>query len=428
LVRAMRRAHQRRGKVIDAMVDQAKQAAEQAGKQATGQAGQATETAKGVAEGAAQQAVGSLSGELRNLGREVAVEAIKVLSPVAQQAAERAAERAAQELVERAPGLVMDYGPKLVGRAGSAALGGVTGALGGVGGAVKGVAKAGASAAGAVSKLRPGRRGHRGKGATTPSGTGRGRRLPIQEWVDVGVPVEAAYAQWTQFEEFPKYMFRTERLEQKDDTHLVWHSKIGGVRRSWEAEITEQRPKERIVWKATSGVNHVGVITFHPLAHNLTRVQVNLDLQPTGLLEKTASGIRTIRRAVKSDLMRFKALIEMREKPAGEWPGRIEQGEVVQEEQAPSGEQAAEEQPTQEQPAKAEASERHAPPEGQEKPGAPTGEAAEGERPKQPEAAAATRQGSSGQGEGSSFRSGPIPDGPAAAGHQRKEKRDHDRG
>jgi uncharacterized membrane protein len=316
------------------MVDQAKQVTEQAG--------QATETAKGVTEGAAQQAVGSISGELRNLGREVTAEAIKVLTPAAKQAAEKAA----QELMARAPDLVRDYGTQLirrggaaavggVGRAGSAAVGGVTGAVTGV---ATGVAKAGASAAGGlVSRLRPGRRG---KGATA-SGTGRGRRLPIQSSVDVGVPLESAYAQWTQFEEFPKYMFRTERIEQKDDTHLEWHSKIWGIRRSWQAEITEQRPKERIVWKATSGANHVGVITFHPLAHNLTRVQVNLDFQPTGLLEKFGSGVRATRRAVQSDLMRFKALIEMRKEPRGEWPGTVEEGEVVEQEQPAEGEERA---------------------------------------------------------------------------------------
>ena len=371
------------------MVDQVKQASEQAG--------QATGAAEGVAQGAAQQAASSISGELRNLGRDVTMEALKVLTPAAKQAAERAT----QELVARAPGLMRDYGTKVIGRAGSAALGGVTGA-------VKGVAKTGAGAAGGlVSKLRPGG-GSRGKKGAPPSGTGRGRRLPIQASVDVGVPVEAAYAQWTQFEEFPKFMFRTERLEQKDDTHLEWHSKIWGIRRTWEAEIIEQHPKERIVWKATSGANQVGVVTFHPLAHNLTRVQVNLDFQPTGLLEKFGSGVRATRRAVQSDLMRFKALIEMREEPQGEWPGTVKEGEVVEGEEQQEGEEQREgeeqaeaaepeDQAGQEEPAKQQAEEprEEVAPEGQDR--APSeqepSDQAEGQegRP-QPETAGATEQ------------------------------------
>jgi hypothetical protein len=124
---------------------------------------------------------------------------------------------------------------------------------------------------------------------------------------------------------------RVQRVEQRDETHVVFHEKIWGVRRQWEAEIVEQRPNQRIKWQSTSGPRNVGVISFHQLHDpRLTRVQVNLDFQPRGLFEKTASGFRMSRRALRSDLMRFKAFIEMRDEETGEWRGKIEEGDVVE--------------------------------------------------------------------------------------------------
>jgi hypothetical protein len=114
----------------------------------------------------------------------------------------------------------------------------------------------------------------------------------------------------------------------------MWHENIWGVRRSWEAEITEQTPCERIAWRSTGGPQTVGVATFHRMSDRLTRVYVNLDFQPKGLFEKTASGMRLSRRALKSDLMRFKAFVEMRDEATGEWRGKIEEGEVVDEPEA----------------------------------------------------------------------------------------------
>ena len=171
----------------------------------------------------------------------------------------------------------------------------------------------------------------KGKGGKAPTGHGRGRRLPVQEYVDVAVPIDVAYDQFTQFEEFPKFMHRVERIEQRDDTTLMWHENIWGVRRSWEAEIIDQQPCERIAWKSTDGTQTVGVVTFHELGDRLTRVYVNHDFQPKGLFEKTASGLRMSRRALKSDLMRFKAFIEMRDDPTGAWEGVIEDGKVQEE-------------------------------------------------------------------------------------------------
>jgi hypothetical protein len=153
----------------------------------------------------------------------------------------------------------------------------------------------------------------------------------VQEYIDVAVPIDLAYDQWTQFEEFPRFMRGVEHIEQRDDTTLVWSEKLWGVRRSWVAEITDQRPLERIAWRSTSGPQHAGVVTFHKLSDRLTRIQVSLDHQPKGLFERAASGMRYTARALESDLKRYKALVEMSEDATGAWRGRVEEGQVAEE-------------------------------------------------------------------------------------------------
>jgi uncharacterized membrane protein len=248
----------------------------------------------------------TFTGELIDAVRSAAID---VLRPVAKEATSTAAKFA----VARGPEVVKNQVlPKVADAGGAGAL--AKGAAGGVSGLVGGVAD------------KVGGKG----GAKKPTGHGRGRRLPVQEYIDVGVDIETVYDQWTQFEELPRFMHRVEKIEQRDDTTLMWHENIWGVRRSWEAEITEQRPCERIAWKSKGGPQVVGVVTFHKLADNLTRVQVNMDFQPKGLFEKTASGFRMSRRALASDLMRFKAFIEMRDDATGAWRGEIEEGELVE--------------------------------------------------------------------------------------------------
>jgi hypothetical protein len=137
-------------------------------------------------------------------------------------------------------------------------------------------------------------------------------------------------------------MHRVERVEQKDDTHLMWHENVWGVRRQWESEISDQRPNERIAWQATSGSpQQKGVVSFHELSDRLTRIEVTLDQQPKGVFEKASSGLRMTRRALKSDLMRFKAFIETRDEETGAWRGEVEQGEVTAggEEERPDAEE-----------------------------------------------------------------------------------------
>jgi hypothetical protein len=147
--------------------------------------------------------------------------------------------------------------------------------------------------------------------------------------VDVAAPIDIVYDQFTQFEDWPKFMHRVESVEQKDDATVVFNEKIWIIRRRWEAEIVEQRPDERIVWESVSGMQHVGVVTFHELADRLTRVEVNIDIDPSGPMEKIARGARFAKRAVRADLHRFKAFVEMHDDETGAWRGEIQDGEVV---------------------------------------------------------------------------------------------------
>jgi uncharacterized membrane protein len=138
------------------------------------------------------------------------------------------------------------------------------------------------------------------------------RRLPIQRWTDVAAPVETVFECWTDFDEYPEFMHRVLSVEHDEDDDVVkWSEKIWFWTREWEAEITEMVPNERIAWKTKSGTQHHGVVTFHRLDDKLTRVLVTVDFHPTGMFEKMASGMRFVKRAVQSDLARFKAYVEL---------------------------------------------------------------------------------------------------------------------
>jgi uncharacterized membrane protein len=136
------------------------------------------------------------------------------------------------------------------------------------------------------------------------------RRLPIQRWTDIAVPVQEVYEKWTDFEEFPKFMHRVVSVERKDDDKIAWQEKIWFSTRQWEGEITDRRKNDRIAWKTTQGTSHSGVVSFHKLDTNLTRVLVTMDFRPSGMIEKMGSGMRFVKRAVQADLARFKAYCE----------------------------------------------------------------------------------------------------------------------
>jgi uncharacterized membrane protein len=162
-------------------------------------------------------------------------------------------------------------------------------------------------------------------------GVGKGRRMPVQQSVDVAVPVETAYNQWTQFEDWPEFMHRVTRVTQEDDCTVSFATKIWGKTKEFVAEIETQRPEERIKWRVSQGITHTGVVTFHELSPRLTRVELNLDVDPGSLIEKAARGMRHVKRAARADLHRFKAFIEMQEFETGAWRGVIEEGELVEE-------------------------------------------------------------------------------------------------
>jgi uncharacterized protein YndB with AHSA1/START domain len=137
------------------------------------------------------------------------------------------------------------------------------------------------------------------------------RRLPIQRWTDIAAPIDEVYEAWTKFDEFPRFMHRVLNVEQKGRDKISWTEKIWFSSRQWEGRVTEKRKNDRIVWKTTSGMNHKGVVSFHKLADNLTRVMITMEFEPNGMMEKMASGLRFVKRAVQADLARFKAYVEM---------------------------------------------------------------------------------------------------------------------
>src|SRR3954471_935751 len=155
-----------------------------------------------------------------------------------------------------------------------------------------------------ASKALPGGGGGGGGGKKT-------RRLPIQRWTDVAVPVDKAYDAWIKFDQYPKFMHRVLSVEQKEGDKVSWQEKIWFSKRQWEGKITERRKNDRIVWKTTQGTSHKGIVSFHRIDDNLTRVMVEMEFEPTGMMEKMASGLRFVKRAVQADLARFKAYVEM---------------------------------------------------------------------------------------------------------------------
>ncbi len=147
----------------------------------------------------------------------------------------------------------------------------------------------------------------------------------IIETVDVAVPVRTAYDQWTQFEEFPLFMDGVESIEQIDDTHLAWTAKIAGIEKRWIAEITEQTPDSRIAWNAVEGATNAGVVTFHHLADDQSRVTLQLDVEPDGPVESVGDALGFVSRQAKGDLERFKTFIEGRGAETGAWRGTVTQ-------------------------------------------------------------------------------------------------------
>jgi len=146
----------------------------------------------------------------------------------------------------------------------------------------------------------------------------------IEQSIDVNVPVRTAYNQWTQFEEFPRFMEGVEAVRQFDQQRLHWRANIGGKVKEWEALITEQHPDERIAWKNTTGVPNAGVVTFHRLSDTKTRVMLQMEYDPQGVVENLGDMLGVVSRRVANDLERFKEFIEARGEETGAWRGEVE--------------------------------------------------------------------------------------------------------
>jgi uncharacterized membrane protein len=151
----------------------------------------------------------------------------------------------------------------------------------------------------------------------------------IVESIDVEVPVRVAYDQWTQFEEFPRFMEGIKSVRQLDDNTLEWTADINGVERSWRAEISEQEPDQVIAWRSTSGARNDGRVTYESIDTDRSRVTLALDVEPEGVVEKAGDALGFVERQVEGDLRRFKEFIESRGAPTGGWRGEIEGGQTV---------------------------------------------------------------------------------------------------
>ena len=150
----------------------------------------------------------------------------------------------------------------------------------------------------------------------------------ITKWIDVNVPVRTAYDQWTQFESFPQFMEGVEEVKQLDDSHLHWKVTIGGKTQEYDAVVTEQLPNDRVAWKSTSGTPNAGVVTFHRLSEDQTRVTVQISWEPQDMTEKVGSSLGFDDRQIQQALENFKRFIEERGAPTGAWRGTVEQGQT----------------------------------------------------------------------------------------------------
>jgi uncharacterized membrane protein len=268
-------------------------------------------------DGAGQNGGGSAAGVLS------ALKSKEILIPAAISAVGAVAASSGPDLLRKLTQSTEEKGEEGVKKLGEKALEGAKDSLGGGGGV-------GGLAGKAVSKALGGGGGGGGSGGK------KTRRLPIQRWTDVAVPVDKAYDAWLAFDKYPQFMHRVLNVEKKGNDKVQWQEKIWFSKRQWEGRVTEKRKNDRIAWKTTNGMSHKGVVSFHKLDSNLTRVMVTMEFEPNGMMEKMASGLRFVKRAVQADLARFKAYVEMEDAKGIEYrPVREDDDE--RDEREPSG-------------------------------------------------------------------------------------------
>lgn len=147
----------------------------------------------------------------------------------------------------------------------------------------------------------------------------------IEESIEINVPVSTAYNQWTQFEEFPKFMKNVLEIRQLDDKHLHWRAKVGLEEKEWDAKITEQIPDKRIAWRSVRGPRNGGVATFHKISDNVTRIMLQMDYEPDGALEQLGDAMGVVRMEARTALQGLKEMLEKRGSETGAWRGKIAQ-------------------------------------------------------------------------------------------------------
>jgi uncharacterized membrane protein len=145
----------------------------------------------------------------------------------------------------------------------------------------------------------------------------------IEKSIEVNVPVKTAYNQWTQFEEFPKFMEGVEQVKQLNDKRLHWKANIAGKEEEWDAEITEQIPDQRIAWTSKGGAMNAGLVTFSRLSDAKSKLTLQMEYVPSGPVEKTGDAMGFVTRRVEGDLKRFKDFIESRGQETGAWRGTV---------------------------------------------------------------------------------------------------------
>lgn len=150
----------------------------------------------------------------------------------------------------------------------------------------------------------------------------------VDKSIEVNVPIHTAYNQWTQFEDFPQFMEGIKEVRQLDDTHLHWKASVGGKEEEWDAEITEQSPDQRIAWSSRSGARNGGVVTFHRISDEVTRIMLQIEYDPQSFTEKAGDALGLVSRRVEGDLQRFKEFIESRGSETGAWRGTVRQGQT----------------------------------------------------------------------------------------------------
>lgn len=154
---------------------------------------------------------------------------------------------------------------------------------------------------------------------------GAGMSSTTETSIDVNVPVSTAYNQWTQFESFPQFMENVTEVRQLDDTHLHWRANVAGKEQEWDCEITEQIPDKRIAWRSVGGARNAGVVTFHKLADDKTRVMLQMDYEPQTVGEQVGDVMGAMKLQTKADLKRFKDMLESRGRETGAWRGTVSQ-------------------------------------------------------------------------------------------------------